>query len=317
MEKNKITDLNKHPEKDYGGSTAAGAYQIMRYTWWWLNGEKLTDKYKKAGIYEESHDYIKKYNITDFRQESQDKLCIIIMKHKRPGLLDLIKKGEIEKAIRSIASLEWASLPHDGDNSYYKFKGKPQPATPMKQCIEDFDIFFKEEQEGKSDLHLKKGFLREFGESCKCENNKDIHNHISPLKSYRITSHFDPNRLHPVSKKICPHNGTDMVSKTDDRNIIAPYGGKITQVKFYKDDANAGGNRVYMIDDLGYEHRFMHLKENSIVVKVNNRVEKGDKIAIMGNTGIGTGDHLHYEILKAGIYLNPITINEGLKTANN
>ncbi|MDR2917524.1 MAG: glycoside hydrolase family 104 protein [Tannerella sp.] len=113
--KNKITDLNKHPEKDYGGSTAAGAYQIMRYVYWWLNGEKLTDKYKKAGIYEESHDYMKKYNITDFRQESQDKLCIIIMKHKRPGLLDLIKKGEIEKAIRSIASLEWANLPHEGD----------------------------------------------------------------------------------------------------------------------------------------------------------------------------------------------------------
>ncbi|MDR2917523.1 MAG: hypothetical protein LBV74_22245 [Tannerella sp.] len=53
----------------------------------------------------------------------------------------------------------------------------------MKQCIEDFDIFFKEEQEGKSDLHLKKGFLREFGESCKCGRET--------TEEYNITMLFD------------------------------------------------------------------------------------------------------------------------------
>jgi len=71
---NKITDLSKHPEINYGGSTAAGAYQIMRYSWWWLKGEKLTKSNKKAGVYEKWHDYIKKYNIADFKPESQDKL---------------------------------------------------------------------------------------------------------------------------------------------------------------------------------------------------------------------------------------------------
>jgi len=184
----KITDLSKHPEEDYGGSSAAGAYQIMRYTYWWLNGQKLNGK-EKAGVYEEWHDYIKKYNIPDYRQESQDKLCIIIMKYKRPGLLDLIKKGEIEKAIRSIASYEWASLPHEGDNSYYTFKGKPQPATPMKKCLELFDTFFKEELAGTSDLHLKKGFLKEFLESCKCGGkNKDSASIIRIVRKWEYDS---------------------------------------------------------------------------------------------------------------------------------
>lgn len=160
---NTITDLSTHPQKNYGGSTAAGAYQIMRYTWWWLNGEKLNDDNTKAGVYEKAHDYVKKYKIKDYSPASQDKLCVIIFKHKQKGLLDLIVKDEIEKAIRNQGSGEWASLPHKGDNSRYKFNGKPQPATPFKVCMEHYNKFLKEELEGKSYLHLEKGFLKEFG----------------------------------------------------------------------------------------------------------------------------------------------------------
>ena len=110
-----FSDMSKHPEKVITAgaysSSAAGAYQIMRYTWWWLGGEKLTDDNKKAGVYEESHDYIKKYSIPDFTSESQDKLCVIIFKHKRPGSLELITKKQIKEALEKYGSYEWASLP--------------------------------------------------------------------------------------------------------------------------------------------------------------------------------------------------------------
>ncbi|MEO8516563.1 MAG: PAAR-like protein [Flavobacterium sp.] len=159
---NKITDLSKHPEINYGGSTAAGAYQIMRYTWWWLNGHKLNGDNEKTGVYEAYHDYAKKYDIEDYKQESQDRLCLILMKHTKKGLIDNIVNGNTEAAIKT-ASETWASLPYENDNSRYKFNGQPQPATPLKQCIEDYKKFLKEELENKSDLHLKKGFLREFG----------------------------------------------------------------------------------------------------------------------------------------------------------
>ncbi len=41
--------------------------------------------------------------------------------------------------------------------------GKPQTATPMKVVLEHFEQFYKDELEGKTNLHLKNGFLNEFG----------------------------------------------------------------------------------------------------------------------------------------------------------
>ncbi|KFE96950.1 glycoside hydrolase family 24 protein [Chryseobacterium luteum] len=163
---NKITDLSTHPQKNYGGSTAAGAYQVMRYTWWWLNGEELDDDKKKTGIYNKDHDYIKKYKISDFSAESQDKICIALMKAQRPNLIGVIIKNEIENAIQKDGCFIWASLPENNDKSHYKYKGKLQPATPLKVCIEHYNKFLKEELSDISPLHLKKGFLKDFDYDC-------------------------------------------------------------------------------------------------------------------------------------------------------
>jgi muramidase (phage lysozyme) len=163
---NKINDLSTHPQKNYGGSTAAGAYQVMRYTWWWLNGEELDENNKKKGIYNKDHDYIKKYKISDFSAESQDKICIALMKAQRPNLVSKIIKGEIEDAIKNDACFIWASLPENNDKSHYKYKGDLQPATPLKVCIEHYNKFLKDELADISPLHLKQGFLRDFGYDC-------------------------------------------------------------------------------------------------------------------------------------------------------
>jgi len=181
-----ISDLSSHPMKDYGGSTAAGAYQIMRYTYAWLGGSKLewTGKYFKIlDIYEKEHDYRKKYNISDYQPESQDKLCICLMKDKR-GMIELVIDGKIEDAIRKYGSSIWASLPCKGDNSKYEFNGKPQPATPMAKCLELYNKYLKDELTDKSNLHLKKGFLKEFGYDC-CD--KKIVGNCSTCKN----THYD------------------------------------------------------------------------------------------------------------------------------
>ncbi|MDR7371312.1 glycoside hydrolase family 104 protein [Flavobacterium aquidurense] len=215
FDNNKITDLSSHPQKNYGGSTAAGAYQIMRYTWWWLNGEELDENNLKTGIYIEKHDYIKKYKIPDYTQESQDKVCLIIMKHKRKGLLDLIISNQIEKAIRNIASLEWASLPHIENNSKYKYKGKQQPATPMADCLKNYETFLKEELSNKQtwNLHIKNGFLKEFGYNC-CDNEKD-NNACSCGKTHYNNAkpenwvHQEPGECWAASVKILKNYGIE------------------------------------------------------------------------------------------------------------
>lgn len=171
---NTITDLSTHPQKNYGGSSAAGAYQVMRYKWWELNGEVLDKDNQKTGKYRSSTDYIKKYKIPDYQPESQDKVCLIIMKTQRPNLIGAIIKNEIENAIQKEACFIWASLPETGDESHYYYKGKRQPATPLKACIEHYEAFLKEELAGVSKLHLKKGFLKEFEYDCCDDDSSDI-----------------------------------------------------------------------------------------------------------------------------------------------
>jgi hypothetical protein len=159
---NLIADLADHPRIDYGGSSAAGAYQVLTGTW-----DDTTFSAKR-----------KEYSIDSFSKEDQDKFSVLLMKH-HPGCSDLLKillSGQTENSIRGIASRIWASLPEKGDNSRYEFKGKPQPVTPMKTVLEHYEKFLKDELAGNSPLSLKKGFLKDFDIKCNCKNT-DNKNH--------------------------------------------------------------------------------------------------------------------------------------------
>ncbi|YCO01974.1 peptidoglycan DD-metalloendopeptidase family protein [Vibrio sp. VNB-15] len=106
----------------------------------------------------------------------------------------------------------------------------------------------------------------------------------------RITSPFNPNRKHPVTGRISPHNGTDFatpvgspVYSTGDGKVIAirnhPYAGKYLVIEH---------NSVY-------KTRYLHLSR--FLVKKGEHVKRGQKIALSGATGRLTGPHLHFEVL--------------------
>lgn len=106
----------------------------------------------------------------------------------------------------------------------------------------------------------------------------------------RITSPFNPNRRHPVTGRIQPHNGTDFatpvgspVYSTGDGKVIAvrnhPYAGKYLVIEH---------NSVY-------KTRYLHLSR--FLVKKGDHVKRGQKIALSGATGRLTGPHLHFEVL--------------------
>lgn len=103
------------------------------------------------------------------------------------------------------------------------------------------------------------------------------------------------------------HKGIDVYStQKRECDVIAPCDGTITQSVNNVNGTNKNtgtlgmGNYVYLQTDKGYRLRFQHLKYKSVVVKKNQKVKKGDKLGLIGNTGNSTGRHLHFDVSLPG-----------------
>jgi murein DD-endopeptidase MepM/ murein hydrolase activator NlpD len=122
-----------------------------------------------------------------------------------------------------------------------------------------------------------------------------------PVDGY-ITSSYGM-RLHPVYKRWTLHDGTDFGASCG-TPVTAAAGGRVIAVYY-----NEGyGNRV--IIDNGY-HRgaglgtaYNHL--SSYATYVGQKVERGDVIGYVGNTGYSTGCHLHFMVFENGATVNPM-----------
>ncbi|MFS0878044.1 glycoside hydrolase family protein [Solibacillus isronensis] len=118
-----------------------------------------------------------------------------------------------------------------------------------------------------------------------------------PVDHPRLTSKFDPKRLHPVLKIVRMHAGVDLINtKVAKAPIFATAAGTVRLVKTTKDGYGKYIIITHSINGQKYESVYAHL--DSFVVKQGQRVAQGERIGTMGNTGIGTGIHLHFEIHK-------------------
>jgi murein DD-endopeptidase MepM/ murein hydrolase activator NlpD len=83
--------------------------------------------------------------------------------------------------------------------------------------------------------------------------------------------------------------------------IYATADGVISVVEY----GNTGyGNHVVISHDYGYQTIYGHM--NDIAVKKNQKIRRGELIGTVGNTGLSTGPHLHYEVVNNGKPVNPI-----------
>lgn len=118
----------------------------------------------------------------------------------------------------------------------------------------------------------------------------------------RISSGFNPRRLHPVTRRVAPHKGVDFAVGTG-TPIIAPADGVVEHVAY---QANGAGRYIKVRHGGQYTTVYMHLSRS--LVKVGQSVKKGERIALSGNTGRSTGAHLHYEFHINGRPVNPMTV---------
>ena len=71
------------------------------------------------------------------------------------------------------------------------------------------------------------------------------------------------------------------------------------------------GTQIVIDHEFGYQTRYAHL--DKVWVKEGDKIVRGQRIADLGNTGISTGPHLHYEVLYMGHHVNPINyINKNM-----
>lgn len=126
---------------------------------------------------------------------------------------------------------------------------------------------------------------------------------VWPLKYHelnRITSPFGP-RFDPFGKHVVGiHNGIDLASIWK-AEIIATADGIIQDHWIYHKEF---GRSVRIQHDNGFQTFYGHLAVS--YVHEGQKVKKGDVIGLMGNTGIATGAHIHYEVIKNGMKVDPI-----------
>lgn len=114
-----------------------------------------------------------------------------------------------------------------------------------------------------------------------------------PLQNIYVTSPFGGTRN---------HNGTDYRASVG-TPVLAPADGKVQSIY----DTERGGKQLVLLHDNGYKTGYAHL--NSYNVNFGERVKQGEQIALTGNTGIGTGPHLHFTVTDpAGNKLDPETV---------
>ena len=113
-----------------------------------------------------------------------------------------------------------------------------------------------------------------------------------------LSSAFSRMRNHPILHEARPHEGID-VSAPMGAPIEAPANGTVIDTGW-----EAGyGNMVVIDHGYGIVTKFAHISR--ILVKVGDKVNRGELIAQVGNTGLSTGPHLHYEVHVNGRPVDP------------
>ncbi len=107
-------------------------------------------------------------------------------------------------------------------------------------------------------------------------------------------------RMHPILKTYRPHNGIDLTAPRG-TNIYATADGTVIQAHY-----TTGGYGKKILIDHGFGYRTLYAHCYKILVEPGQKVKRGEVIGLVGNTGLSTRSHLHYEVWVNNKPVNPI-----------
>lgn len=125
----------------------------------------------------------------------------------------------------------------------------------------------------------------------------------TPLKYSRISSGFDPKRMHPVLHTVKSHNGVDYAAP-EGTPIWAAADGTIT----FRGKKGGAGNLVVVKHAGGLRTLYMHMSKFADGQRVGTKVKAKTVIGYVGMTGLATGPHLHFGVKKNGRYVDPTSV---------
>ena len=120
-----------------------------------------------------------------------------------------------------------------------------------------------------------------------------------PVPDCRTISSYFGKRTSPTAGASTDHKGIDIACQ-EGTDVVASKGGTVTVAE----SSASEGNWIVIKHNEHYTTYYMH--NSTLLVKTGDTVAKGEVIALSGNTGISSGPHSHFAVLKDGKYVNPL-----------
>ena len=235
-----------------------------------------------------------KVEIAETRQQAEDTLDALAIRigqmNARVIRLDALGRRLTEMADLEDGEFDFDSVPAIGGPEEEPYVAGSAEVPELLAAMADLD----------SQLNNREAQLGAL-ESVLLDQNlsERVYPQGRPVRSGWMSSYFG-RRTDPFTGKPAMHQGVDFAGKAGDE-IIAVADGVVT----WSSERYGFGQLVEINHGNGYSTRYAHNQEN--LVNVGDEVKKGQTVALMGDTGRATGPNLHFEVLKNGLRVNPVT----------
>jgi len=178
----------------------------------------------------------------------------------------------------------------DDGNETYSRPGRIL-AGRYSNGLDEYRAVYFEQSEGKG------GYYRPDGSSVRRQLLR------APLNYRRISSRFSRSRLHPILKVRRPHLGIDYAAARG-TPVWAVGDGTV----IFRGYSGGLGRLVKVRHGNGYVSYYGHLSRFPPGMKVGQRVRQKEVIGYVGSTGLSTGPHLHFQLMKHGHWVDPADV---------
>ncbi len=125
----------------------------------------------------------------------------------------------------------------------------------------------------------------------------------TPVIYKYISSPFNSNRMHPILHIVRPHEGVD---------LAAPPGTPIKAsgdgIIIFRGRKGGYGKVIVIQHGEHYSSLYAHMSKFDTHFHIRSQIKKGQTIGYVGQTGLATGPHLHYEFRIDGVHYDPMTV---------